>query len=77
MDETTARIFKEAFHVEPATIADTTQISLLPSWDSMAYMFFIAQLEGAHAIEFTGDEIAGLRTMGDLKKTMASKVVAK
>ena len=36
-------------------------------------MYFIAQLEETYEIELTGDEIADMRTIGDIKKVILSK----
>ena len=42
-------------------------------WDSMTHMFFITKLEEEYGIELTGDEIADMDTIGDIKKVLISK----
>ena len=42
----------------------------IPGWDSLAHMDIIAAVESAFGIEFTGDEIADMQTVGDMWKTV-------
>ncbi len=42
-------------------------------WDSLSFMFFITKMEGVYGIELTGDEISDMRTIGDIKKIIATK----
>lgn len=66
-------IFKESFNAQEAEIKDETRLMSFSDWDSMAHMFFITKLEEDFAIELTGDEIAAMQTVGDVKKIIESK----
>ena len=44
-----------------------------PHFDSMNHMMFITELEGEFSIELTGDEIAEMVTIGQIKKVLISK----
>jgi acyl carrier protein len=43
------------------------------SWDSLGHINIIAALEDEYDIEITPEEIQRIRTIGDIKKLMASK----
>ena len=66
-------ILKESFNANESLLTDDTRLMSLEEWDSMAHMFFITKLEETYGIELTGDEIANMQTVGDIKKTVASK----
>lgn len=66
-------LLKEAFNAQPASITDETRLMSFEEWDSMNHMLFITKLEEAYAIELTGDEIAMMQTVGDVKKVLEQK----
>ncbi|MBC7388820.1 MAG: acyl carrier protein [Opitutaceae bacterium] len=66
-------LLKEAFNAQPASITDETRLMSFEEWDSMNHMLFITKLEEAYGIELTGDEIAMMQTVGDVKKVLEQK----
>jgi acyl carrier protein len=66
-------ILKDTLNVRESELQDNARLSDFGEWDSMTHMFFITKLEEAYAIELTGDEIADLHTIGDVKKLLVSK----
>ena len=66
------KVLKDSFNVDLAQLKDETTLMSFGEWDSMTHMFFITKLEEAYAIELTGDEIAGMRSIGDIKKVVIS-----
>ena len=66
-------ILKEVFSAKDNEIADETKLADFSQWDSMAHMFFITKLEEEYGIELSGDEIADLYTVGDVKKVLDSR----
>ncbi len=68
-----ASILKDSFNENLDTLKDTQNINSFGDWDSMAHMFFITKLEEEYEIELTGDEIAGMQTVGDIKNAITSK----
>jgi acyl carrier protein len=68
-----ADVFKESFNVAPSELKDDVKLVSFGEWDSLTHMFFITKLEEAYEIELTGDEIADMQTVGDVKKIIASK----
>ncbi len=60
----------ETFALPEASVADGLALSDIPTWDSLAHMMLIVRLEQDYAIEFSGDEIADLRSVGDIRATL-------
>jgi len=67
------QILRESFNIESSKVEDETSLMSFEEWDSLSYMFFITKLEESYGIELTGDEIADMRTIGDIKKIISSK----
>ena len=67
------QILRESFNIESSKVEDETSLMSFEEWDSLSYMFFIRKLEESYGIELTGDEIADMRTIGDIKKIISSK----
>jgi acyl carrier protein len=67
------KILVESFNAKESHLADETRLLSLEEWDSLSHMFFITKLERAYDMELTGDEIANMQTVGDIKKVIISK----
>jgi acyl carrier protein len=67
-----APVLKEAFNVA-GDLPDDTRLRSFKDWDSMAHMLFITRLEESYDIVLTGDEIATMETIGDIKKILNAK----
>ena len=67
------KVLKDSFNADESKITDETRLMSFEEWDSLSHMYFIAQLEETYEIELTGDEIADMRTIGDIKKVILSK----
>jgi acyl carrier protein len=66
-------VLKESFNVNQPDLADDVRLMSFGEWDSLAHMFFISKLERTYEIELTGDEIADMQTIGDIKKVIKSR----
>ncbi len=66
------KIFSEVFAIPEATVLDALALCEIPSWDSLAHMMFIVRLEDDYKIQFTGDEIADIKTVGDTRAALQS-----
>jgi acyl carrier protein len=64
------KIFAEVFDIAEGTVLDTLALADIPTWDSMAHMMFIVRLEEDYQIQFTGDEIADIKTVGDTRAAL-------
>ena len=67
------RIIKESFNQDITAMNDDTRLMSFGEWDSLTHMFFITKLEETYAIELTGDEIADMQTLADIKKILHSR----
>ena len=66
-------ILKESFNASASEIKDEVRLMSFGEWDSLSHMFFITKLEETYGIELTGDEIADMQTVGDIRKVIESK----
>jgi acyl carrier protein len=64
------KIFADVFDIAEETVLDSLALTDIPTWDSMAHMMFIVRLEEDYLIQFTGDEIADIRTVGDTRAAL-------
>ena len=62
--------FAEVFNIPKETVSDSMVLAEIPSWDSLAHMMFIVRLEEDYDIQFTGDEIADIKTVGDTRAAL-------
>jgi acyl carrier protein len=67
------KIIKESFNEDITTMNDDIRLMSFGEWDSLTHMFFITKLEETYGIELTGDEIAEMQTLGEIKKIIHSK----
>ena len=66
-------ILKESFNASASEIKDEVRLMSFGEWDSLSHMFFITKLEETYGIELSGDEIADMQTVGDIRKVIESK----
>lgn len=64
------KIFSEVFVLPEASIVDSLALSDIPTWDSLAHMMLIVRLEETYQIQFTGDEIADMKSVGDTRSAL-------
>jgi acyl carrier protein len=67
------QVIKDSFNVPESAMGDEVKLASYAEWDSMAHMFFITKLEDAYGIELTGDEIADMESIADIKNIIISK----
>lgn len=63
-------ILVETLGCERDAIRDDLALNEIPAWDSMTHMILITRIEGEHGIQMTGDEIAGLETVGGIREVL-------
>ena len=68
-------IFAEVFSIPQDGVNDSLALRNIPSWDSMSHMILIARVEEAFRVEFSGDEIADFRTLGDVRRALDQRGV--
>jgi len=60
----------EVFAIPESAVLDSLALSEISSWDSLAHMLFVVRLEEVYQIQFTGDEIADIKTVGDTRAAL-------
>jgi acyl carrier protein len=61
--------------VEPEQVVDEASRDTLASWTSMRHIELVVTLQETYRLSFSYDEIAGLRTIGDLRGALAARGV--
>jgi acyl carrier protein len=64
-------ILCSVFRVRPEDIKDGASMQDIPGWDSLTHMDLIATLEQAFDVQFTGDEIADMRSVQAIRALLA------
>lgn len=64
------KIVSEIFALPEASVVDSLALNDIPTWDSLAHMMFIVRLEESYQIQFTGDEIADIQSVGDVRSAL-------
>ena len=67
-----AEIFSEVFAMPQDAVKDDLALRDIPQWDSMTHMVLIIRIEETWGIQFDGDEIADLKSVGDAKRMIAA-----
>ena len=73
MEKPLTDILREAFNTDQAIERDDLKLMDLEGWDSMAHMSFVLKLEEAYGVELSGDEIADMQTIGDVKAVLEKR----
>lgn len=63
-------IVTEVFKMPDAEARDELTPHDIPEWDSMNYLFFIAELEKRFEMSFTMDEVVNAKCLGDIRKAV-------
>jgi acyl carrier protein len=64
------KIIVEVFNIPQDAVTDSLALADIPTWDSMVHMLFIVKLEETYHVQFTGDEIANILTVGDTRSVL-------
>ena len=63
----------EFFDLPADTRPENIRQQLLPSWDSLAMVQLITELEGTFSVNFDIDEIDRLRSYGEIREALCRK----
>jgi acyl carrier protein len=59
-------IVAQVFKLQPHDISLEMTSKNVPEWDSMNYLFLIAELEKEYNVTFTMDEVMNAQCLGDI-----------
>jgi acyl carrier protein len=68
-----SELIEETFNLKEDEQKDDVKLSDLQDWDSMTHMLFISKIEENFGVELTGDEIAEMQTIGEVKRVLTEK----
>lgn len=68
MNRRTVEIIAEVLDVDPSLVTDSSTRETLSSWDSLAHLQIIAELEAEFGIKIPFEDVAGIRTVGDFAR---------
>lgn len=77
MDDITAkltRIFQDVFDLDAITLRDDMAASDVEEWDSLNHVKLVVAIESGFAVKFSTREITGWKNVGDMKKTLLTKL---
>jgi acyl carrier protein len=67
------RVFKDTFNDESLTIRDEMTSEDIPGWDSVTHVNLMFAIESSFGMQFIGNELADLNTIGELKALLAKR----
>lgn len=70
------KLFSEVLLVAEDRVNEQLTFKDVPRWDSLAHMMLIARVEETYSIQMTGEEIASIRSFGDLKRIVSGHGVS-
>jgi len=70
------QLLVEFFDLPADTRPENIKQQLLPSWDSLAMVQLITELEGRFLVNFDIDEIQRLRTYDEIRAALSTKDVS-
>ncbi len=68
-------IVSNIFKLKPEEISDEMTSKDVPEWDSMNYLFLIAELEKEYKVSFTMDEVMNAQCLGDIHKIVNDRKI--
>ena len=76
MTHALTRIFREIFDDPGLNITAATGPGEISDWDSVAQVKLVLAIEEEFGVEFTTEEVAAFRTVGDFEQALAARQVA-
>ena len=70
MEKMLFQIIGEVFNDDHDKFDDDLRLMDLDGWDSLAHMHFITRIEAEYDVELTGDDIANMQTVADVKDVL-------
>lgn len=71
--ENTLKILADTFRIRQDEITEELTMADVDTWDSLTHMELVANLESGLGIEFDGDEIAEMTSIGAILALVAKK----
>ena len=69
-DEKLKDILAKVLLLDESKISDGMSRKSVEEWDSMAHLMLVSEIESAFEVTMDDDDIMGIQTVGDIKKTL-------
>lgn len=69
-------VMVDVFDVDDLDVTSATSADDIEEWDSLSHIRFIITLERTFGVKFRNEEIADLKNIGDLARTIETKLSA-
>lgn len=66
-------VFRQVFDDETLVLSDEMTSADIGGWDSVGHINLMFSIEQAFGVQFSGNELAELANIGELKRFLASK----
>jgi acyl carrier protein len=73
LHEQLEELFREIFNDDALVLSDETTAADIAGWDSVAHINLMCSIEQRFAVQFTGNELAEMNNIGELKKFLSQK----
>jgi acyl carrier protein len=73
LHERLEEVFREVFNDERLSLTDETSSRDISDWDSVAHINLMFSIEQTFRVEFTGNQLAQLQNIGELKRFLVSR----
>ena len=76
MIQTLNAIFRDIFDEPDLNVVPTTSRLDIPDWDSVAQVKLVLAIEEEFGVEFTTDEVAAFKCVGDFVRALEARRVS-
>ncbi len=66
-------VFQEVFDDDNLALTDETTAKDIPDWDSVAHINLMFSIEQTFGVQFSGNELAQFKNIGELKAFLMNK----
>ena len=73
MESALRKIAARVFRIDEQSLTPESSPQTIARWDSLKHMSLVSSVEEQLGIQFTADEIIGIKTFGDLLRKAAQK----
>jgi len=70
------RIVTSTLKISPEELNAESRVGETPGWDSLSHMNLILAIESDFSVEFTGDEIAEMQSVRQIRETLERRGVS-
>jgi acyl carrier protein len=65
-------LFRSALNNDQIELSDKMTAGDVPGWDSVAHINIMVNIEQTFGVQFTGNQLAEFKNVGELKKFLAA-----